>query len=78
MRIQLRSGCRLRLFPNSRSQAVANHIYGLRLTADHFLPLAGKDADTGIVNVRYGRLYRFGQHETQIPSIWLKYLLAFQ
>lgn len=33
---------------------------------------------TGIVKVRYGRLYRFGQDETQTPSIRLKYRLAFQ
>ena len=33
---------------------------------------------TGIVNVRYGRLYRFGQYETHIPCTRLKYRRAFQ
>ena len=33
---------------------------------------------TGIVNVRYGRLYRFGRYETHIPSTWLKYRRAFR
>src|SRR5207302_8893275 len=31
----------------------------------------------GIVNVRYGRLYRFGRYETHIPSTWLKYRLIW-
>jgi hypothetical protein len=77
MRIRPPSECRPWLFPNSHCQATANRLHGLRLMPVIFCHSRAKML-TGIVNVRYGRLYRFGRYETHIPSTWLKYRLAFQ